>query len=218
MKRVLATGMALAMLVSAMTVGAGAAYSTEGANNFNTDDAQNTSKAGQVAGGGGEGVDGELVGSKDLPIYLKTGDAGDVTHVYAVSYEVGDLTFTYGNAAGKIWNPVTLQYETVTPEDPSTLWTTDTRTITVTNYSDLKVKVEASVSLTKENGKVTIIPDPNPLELASAAPENIAGTGTAVSGTITLTAAGNPVGVYEQATQIGTVTLTVYNNEKTPAP
>ena len=214
MKKALAAGMALAMLVSAMTVSAGAVYST-GGNNINTaNNAQNSATAGQIAGNGGTGVDGEQVGTADVTVNLKTGAPGDVTHVYAVSYDVTELTFTYGAAAGKIWNPVSLQYETTTGSSDHR-WTISEQSITVTNYSDLKVKVDATVNLTRESGNITITPAPSSLELASAAPADMSGTGKEKSGTITFTATGDPIGVYETATPIGTITLKVHNNETT---
>lgn len=203
MKKVLATGMALAMLVGAMTGNAGAAYSKSG-NNFNEDNATNTSTAGEVAL---TGANGEEIGSADVTVKLQTGAAGAVTHVYAVSYDVKELTFVYGSSASKIWNPETLKYETVGNTDG---WTTKSQTINITNYSDLPVKVEATVNTLSDTG--VSIDTPEALQLDSAAPADMAQTGEAKSGSLTFTMTGTPLGVYETASNIGTITLKVTNN------
>lgn len=203
MKRILAIGMALAMLVGTMTVSAGAAYSKSG-NNFNEDNANNTTTAGEVAI---TGTNGEEIGSADITVNLQTGAPGEITHVYAVSYDVKELTFVYGSSAGKIWNPETLKYETVGNEDG---WSTKNQIINITNYSDLPVKVEATINPFSDTG-VSIDP-PEALELESAAPADMTKPGEEQSGSLTFTMTGTPLGVYETATEIGTITLTVTNN------
>ncbi len=220
MKKVLATAMALAMLASAVTINAGAVYS-DGPNSFTpANTANNTGnlnvdprpanhldKAGVAAT---TAANGESVGQATVDIKVKTGDAGSTIHVYAVTYSVTELNFQYGNAADIIWNPETLKYETV-PSSGSG-WTNPSQDITVTNYSDLPIKVEATVQ-NKTDAGVTITPD-STLELESAAPTgSTAGTGTAKTGTISVEVSGAPTGSYTDGfTKIGELLLKVTNN------
>lgn len=221
MKRVLAIVTALAMLVSLMTVAASAAYS-DGPNSFTSANTANNSgnknvdprpanhldKAGVAAI---TGSNGEKVGQEaTVEVKVKTGGAGDITHVYAVTYSTTELNFVYGQGSSVIWNPETLQYETIGATGDG--WTTDEQTITVTNYSDLPVKVEATVQ-NKTDAGVTINPGAA-LELDSAAPASgTAGTGAAKSGTITVTLSGTPVGSYtDDFTKVGEILLKVTNN------
>ena len=203
MKRVLSLALALCLLAGVLTVNAGAVYSKDG-NNFNTDNATNQSTAGQVAV---TGLNGEAVGEATVDVYLKTGAPGEVTHVYAVSYDVTELEFQYGNSASKIWNPETLRYETT---GSSGGWNIATQTVTVTNYSDLPVKVTASISALSDTG--VSIDTPEALELESAAPADMSQTGAEKSGELTFSMTGTPLGVYETRQKIGTITLTVVNN------
>lgn len=204
MKRVLAAALALAMLMSLMTLNASAVYSTDG-NNFNTDNAGNSSSAGQTAV---TGLAGEEVGSATVDVKIKTGGDGSITHVYAVSYDVTELQFTYGQGADIIWNPETLQYETSSAGGG---WTADSQEIKVTNYSDLPVKIEAQVQ-NKNDAGVTITPD-GPLELGTAATNGTAGKGEEQTGKITVTISGAPVGSYtSDYTKVAEILLTVTNN------
>lgn len=218
MKKLLSTTLALAMLAGAMTVSAGAVYS-DGPNSFtsanNADNSGNqnidprpTNHLDNAGIAATTGEKDEPVGEATIPVKLQTGGAGNITHVYAVTYDVTELNFTYGKGSNIIWNPETLQYET---NGPGGGWGVSEQTITVTNYSDLPVKVTATVQNKTDNG-ITFTPD-GPLELGTAAINGTTGTGKEQSGEIKVTATGTPIGSYTQeATKIADLLLTVTNN------
>lgn len=213
MKCILAVVMTLAMLLGVMTVGASAKYMDDTNQITSENSAGNSSTAGVVA----NGTAGENVGSATVDVKIQTGKPGDTTHVYAVSYDVTELTFTYGSSAGLIWNPETLKYETKS-NTGNDGWTTNEQKITVTNYSDLPVKVTPTVQKQTEEVDNVEIQVSSALELASAAPEQPTGTGTVQSGQITVTVSGDPIGYYETAGKIAKILLTVVNNETVEEP
>ena len=203
MKRILAITMTLAMLLGLMTIGASATYMDD-SNKITKNDADNNSSAGQAA----TGNENENIGAGTVDVKIQNGGAGSITHVYAVTYDVTELTFTYGDGSGQIWNPETLQYNT---QGGSGGWTQDLQNITITNYSDLPIKVTPSFNQTAETGNVTVALG-EALTLASAATGMEDGTGEAQKGTISVTVSGAPVGYYDAAASIGTITLTVVGN------
>ena len=203
MKRILAITMTLAMLMSLMTVGAGATYLSD-QNEFTENTANNNSRAGEASLGGQD----ESVGEGSVDVKIQNGTAGDTTHVYAVTYDVTELTFTYGDGSGQIWNPETLQYNTL---GGSGAWSQDSQNITITNYSDLPIKVTPSFNQTAETGSVKVTLG-QALALSSAATGMEDGTGEAQKGTISVTVSGAPVGYYATAASIGTITLAVVGN------
>lgn len=138
MKKVLATVMAVAMLVSVMTVSAGATYKND-SKHLTSDDAGNLSNAGTVSTGKAAG---DTIGTADVPVTFQIGTGGDITHVYALSFTPEKLTFTYGTGVSYIWDPETQKYEM--RDAGTTPWTANANTITVTNYSDLSVEVSAA--------------------------------------------------------------------------
>ena len=203
MKRILAAAVSLAMLVSLMTVGASATYMDD-SNKITSNGAGNNSSAGQAA----IGTENESLGIGTVDVKIKNGTAGGTTHVYAVTYDVTELTFTYGDGSGQIWNPETLQYNTL---GGSGAWSQNSQNITITNYSDLPIKVTPSFNPTAETGNVTVALG-EALALPSAATGMEDGTGEAQKGTISVTVSGAPVGYYATAASIGTITLTVVGN------
>lgn len=201
MKRVLTLVLALCLVVSMFTVGAGAKYS-EDPNHLTTDTANNTSTAGKPASPGD--TTDTLIGSQEIPVKLQTVSGGGTTHVYAVSFSTTEVTFTWSNTASTIWNPETLKYETNNDEGS---WQAATQTITVNNYSDIAIKVEADNDApTSSDAGVTLAVN-GPLELASAYDNTT--VGSVKSGDITVTVSGTPEVVYPNATQIATFTLNV---------
>lgn len=69
----------------------------------------------------------------DIPV--KLGLSGEVIHKYSVDIEYGDMTFKY-NASGSEWNVSENGYSYSSNESS---WTTDTRTVTIYNHSDLAI-------------------------------------------------------------------------------
>lgn len=204
MKRILALTLSLAMLAGLMTVSAGATYLSD-PNHLTTDNAGNTSTAGKAAGV--SDTTGTEIGSKDVTVKLQTSSDGGTTHVYAVSFDTTEVTFTWSNTATTIWNPETLRYETT---NDAGSWAADRQVITVNNYSDVAIKVEAdNAAPTSSDAGVTLSVS-GPLELASAY-DNTA-TGSVKTGQITVTVTGEPETAYPTATQIASFTLKVTRN------
>lgn len=204
MKRILALTLSLAMLAGLMTVSAGATYLSD-PNHLTTDNAGNTSKAGTPAGE--DDTTGTEIDSKDVTVKLKTSSGGGTTHVYAVSFDTTEVTFTWTNTASTIWNPETLKYET-TNNDGS--WATASQAITVNNYSDVAIKVEADNATPASSDAGVTLNVSGPLELDSAY-DNTA-TGSVKTGKITVSVTGTPETAYPTATQIASFTLKVTRN------
>ena len=201
MKRVFTLALVLCLAVSLCTVAANAKYS-EDPNHLTTDTANNTSTAGKPAAMGD--TTGTLIGSREIPVKLQTISGGGTIHVYAVSFSTTEVTFTWSNTASTIWNPETLKYET---QNDNGSWQAATQKITVNNYSDVAIKVEAdNAAPTSSDNGVTLSVD-GPLELASAY-DNTA-VGSVKSGDITVTVSGTPNVVYPNATEIAAFTLNV---------
>lgn len=201
MKKVLATAMALAMLASAVTINAGAAYLND-PNHLTADNAGNTSSAGTPAGVD-DTADTEI-GSKEVTVKLQSSSTGGTTHVYAVSFSATELTFVWNNSATTIWNPETLKYETTNDEGS---WRADSQKITVNNYSDVAIKVKPDNAAPTSSDAGVTLSVTDELLLASAY-DNTA-VGSVKSGTITVTVSGTPETAYPTATEIAKFTLKV---------
>lgn len=233
MKRILALTLSLAMLAGLMTVSAGAVpavdnpYSDQENSFTNLNNAGNTGNttvdgptnslehAGVVAGDPGDTTIGTATGN----VTINTGGSSDTTHVWAVTYNMPELHFTYSTDGARIWNPETLRYETTSGTGT---WTGVSARIDVTNYSDLPVEVTATVNQTQETNvdldiyaaDATADADTATFTLASAADDMNNGVGTATTNYFTLAVSGRPNGSYDttgyvDGFQIATVTLTV---------
>ncbi|WP_130870613.1 hypothetical protein [Intestinimonas massiliensis (ex Afouda et al. 2020)] len=201
MKKILATTLALAMLAGAMTVSAGAAYLSD-QNHLTEDNAGNTSTAGKAAGTGD--TSGTEIGSKDVTVKLQSSSTGGTTHVYAVSFNTTEVTFTWNNSATTIWNPETLKYET-TNDDGS--WKEATQVIKVNNYSDVAIKVapENAAPTSSDSGVTLAVTE----ELLLDSAYDNSAVGSVKSGDITVTVSGTPEVAYPTATEIARFTLKV---------
>lgn len=201
MKKVLATAMALAMLASAVTINAGAAYLSD-PNHLTADNAGNTSTAGTPAEVG-DTTDTEI-GSKEVTVKLQSSSTGGTTHVYAVSFSATELTFVWNNSATTVWNPETLKYETTNDEGS---WVAASQEITVNNYSDvaIKVKPDNAAPTSSDTGVTLSVTD----ELLLASAYDNTAVGSVKSGTITVTVSGIPETAYPTATEIAKFTLKV---------
>ena len=215
MKKILATVMALALLISTMAISAAAAYYPEGSAEIAYDGALATDN--DEHGGGKENNpkinSGETVGTGSVDVNIQTGDGNTFTNVYAICYSTTELNFTYGSGLSYIWNPEKLAYEI--DSTVSGNWTPSSNTITVTNYSDLPVDVEATyakgvdvaedVSVSLNSADTTA-----ELNLAAAAtnPNNASSAGEAKSGTITVAVSGDLTKAYSKTT-LGTITMTI---------
>lgn len=211
MKKVLATAMALAMLASAVTINAGAAYLSD-PNHF-TDDTSglNSSNAGISANGVKDPI-----ASKDVEVKIQTSGDVNTTHVYAISYSHTELTFTYEMGGTRVWNPETLKYEN---KDGGGTWSRATQEITVKNYSDLGVKITAAVDQEglPEQGNVTVTAEKKTdggaeIELASAYNSGNPQASAATEGIFEVKVDGSPVNEYTTAVKMATITLTVNKN------
>lgn len=202
MKKFLSTILSLSMVVAMLTVGASATY-LEDANHVTADTAGNSNTAGIVAT---DYSKGDEIGSVEIPVYIQTTSDDKTTHVYAVSYDVTELSFTYNGSSSTIWNPETLKYETST----SGTWATASQDITVTNYSDLAIKVTPSNTTPIDSGVTVTLG--SALELASAFDGDAAAAGTAKSGTINVSVSGTPSASYTNKTELTKVTLTIADN------
>ena len=206
MRKVLSLMLVLCMLCSAMTVTAFAAYSDD-ANHVTGDTAANTDTMGEEAPD--DAKNGDEIGSFDIPVYVETEHEENVTNVYAVSYDLDEVTFVFSATTETIWNPETLKYESVTTGD----WNATSQDITVTNYSDIPVKVTPS-NTTPADAGITVTLG-NALELASAFNGDRAVAGTAKSGVINVSITGEPTDMKtEQRTLLTTLTMTVTDNRK----
>ncbi len=212
MKRILAITMALAMLVGAMTISAGATYKDD-AKHLTADNAGNTGNYGVVSDSYSAS---DTIGESTVPVKFDNGVSGSITNVYAVSFTPSELSFTYGGGARYIWNPEDQEYETVTPGGDT--WTPVTNVITITNYSDLAVEIEAKfekdTGITEEVAATFTDSDTSTgdskLSLASAVATNSLGaTGNPTSGTFTVTFEGALNTLYPNGTKLGDITLTL---------
>ena len=208
MKKVLATAMALAMLASAVTINAGAAYRDD-PNHF-TDDTPglNSDSAGISAT-----TAKNPIASKNVEVKIQTSGDVNTTHVYAISYSHTELTFTYEMGGTRVWNPETLKYEN---KDGGGIWNRDTQEITVKNYSDLGVKITAAVAQEglPEQGNVTVTAEKKTdggteIELASAYNSGNPQASAATEGIFEVKVDGSPVNEYATAVKMATITLTV---------
>lgn len=197
MKKFLSMFLALCILCTALPFSANAAYLAD-ANKVTENTASNANTAGEVAGD-----PGDEIGSVDIPVNITTKEETNVTHVWAVSYDVTELAFEFTSTEDRIWNPETLKYEV----NVTNSWDTLSQNITVTNYSDVAITVTPSNSTPVDDGVTVTLG--NALNLASAFDGELASAGTAKSGTISVSVSGTPEGSYANATKLTTVTLTV---------
>ena len=211
MKRILAVATTMALLLGVMTVGASAAPTTymtgEGtAGNYHIteDTADNANRAGEV-------VTGNEVGTAEVDVKLSTTDDASTTHVYAVSYDVQELSFEYGFGGNRIWNPETLQYEY---ESNTSAWNAATGDITIYNYSDQGVKIGAEASESTADGVTVAVykkdDDTKAIKeiTLDSAYMSQGTTSAATSGAFTVEVTGAPKTDYSDAS-IATITLTV---------
>ena len=225
MKRILAITMTLAMLLGLMTIGASAATSsgyfpTSVTNNHFTDDTAgnsgdaSTGNAGNAhAGVAANTILENEIASKEIPVNVTIGGDFTTTHVYAITYDVTEVNFTYNMGGSQIWNPETLQYES---DGTNGTWGTTSKTITVKNYSDLAVDVTASADQVTTNEEVAITIDggTGPVEKSLAAAYKVGGSSvetTTFAVAVDTVTTGTLTGGYQtnDEIQIGTITLTV---------
>lgn len=204
MKKILAMTMALALLLGVMSISVGATY-LDDQNHFTADDASNDDTAGTAVD-----TASDPIAEKDVTVKLTTSGTVALKHVYAVSYDVTEVSFTYNYGGTGIWNPETLAYEY---DDTSAVgWGADTtREIKITNYSDLGVKITAEAGPVSANGvtldvKETTGMTSNELTLNSA--YNAGGVNKETTGSFTVTVGGAPNGDYTDIA-IATITLTL---------
>ena len=211
MKRILAVATTMAMLLGLMTIGASAAPSTymtgkgtAGNYHITEDMAGNDDRAGEV-------VTGNEVGTAEVDVKLSTTDNAATTHVYAVSYDVQELSFEYGFGGNRIWNPETLQYEY---ESNTSAWNAATGDITIYNYSDQGVKIGAEASGSTADGVTVAVykkdDDTKAIKeiTLDSAYMSQGTTSAATSGAFTVEVTGAPKTDYSDAS-IATITLTV---------
>ena len=218
MKRILAITMTLAMLMSLMTVGASAVYDESSDNvEYNTEVegySENTGHGGGVQQNTNYSA-GTVIGTSKIPVEVTVNQAGTTTHVYAVSIDVGELSYSYGSNTDTIWNPDTLSYDVVGDGDN---WVNNTQKITVTNYSDLPVDVGASWQAATNHGNVTATVEvaagytgdgTSTLSLASALATGLETQNQARVGGFDVTMSGNIGGITATTMTVGTITLTI---------
>lgn len=217
MKRFYALVLAVALLVSAMSLTAGAAYLDDG-NYFTANDAANTDTAGTAKTD--DHSAGATIDTAEIPVKFTVGGEGKTTNVYAISYDASELVFTYGAGISYIWNPEKLKYEVM--DYDSTDWTSNSSTITVRNYSDLPVDVVPSfIQDTGVTEAVTAAFTPNAsdpngsvegqtLKLNAAVDTGITtANGTVRTGTIGVAFSGALTNPYAANSTLGIITLTV---------
>ena len=218
MKRILAAAVSLAMLVSLMTVGASAVYDESSDNvEYNTEVdgySENTGHGGGVQQNTNYSA-GTVIGTSEIPVEVTVNQAGTTTHVYAVSIDVSELSYTYGSNTDTIWNPDTLSYDVVGDGEN---WVNNTQKITVTNYSDLPVDVEASWLAAANHGNVTATVEvadgytgegTSTLSLTSALATGLESQNQARVGGFDVTMSGNIGGITATTMTVGTITLTI---------
>lgn len=153
-----------------------------------------------------------------MDVKISSGKASTTTNVYAVSIDTTELSFSYGGDTSYIWNPEKQKYVIVTGSGASDGWRSSASAITITNYSDLPIDVDASfqkvvgitdeitVSFTDSDQGTT---DDSKLSLAAAVTTGTLGeTGTPKTGTFTVALSGTPTVPYTN-TKLGTITLTI---------
>ncbi len=164
MKKILATVLALTMIVGMSIIPAFAAAGSQTLTAFGT--------------------------TQDIPVAVTvtpagTGAADTATKVYSVDVAWQDLTFNYTESGVKYqWDVEDLQYKTEVSLDNAT-WSKDEATITVTNKSNDDVAVSAAFKNAEDKGFTL---ENEEFELTSAADgiNDTTSTGTATSNTITV--------------------------------
>lgn len=172
--------------------------------NLNTDDA-----------GIAEGeVTGDQVGSGEVSALLKTTGTHDYRHVYAASFSLNELTFTFDQGGTRTWNPETLRYEL--SEGGGGTWNDQGQDLNVSNYSDLPVKISATVSQASlpEEGSVTVTAtkkggDETEISLESAYNSTDPERSAPTSGTFEVKVTDSPAYEHLKPTKIATITLTL---------
>lgn len=139
---------------------------------------------------------------QNIDVTAKRTSASETPATFSVDISWTDMTFTYTQRETNTWNPSTHSYKTKTKG----AWDKKTANITVTNHSNVDVKVRivfspvegTGVSGSVSNGTAT---------LAAGKPGDYAGADTM---TATLTIRGTPnETVTEEGTVIGTVKITL---------
>lgn len=202
MKRNLAKVLAAVMLVGGMTVNVNAVdnpYTGGDSKNINTkDDAENTAHAGEVENSSGNTLEKEII------VNFKNTTNSGIIHVYALSVDKSEVEFSYNSSANLVWNPKDLKYESTNEEGS---WSSNTQSITVTNYSDIDVTVDPGIfNQVSENGNISVTLG-GKIDLKSAYNQN--GENQPTHGAISVTLTGEPEGVYPDLTSLGTFTLKV---------
>lgn len=218
MKKVLVSTLALAMLLGATTVANAAGEYADRSSHvtYSAGTTVNTDYGGGVQKGS-LGA-GSTIGTGSVDVEISTGEASTKTNVYAVSIDTTKLSFSYGSATSYIWNPEEQKYVIVKETGSSDGWTSSTPTITITNYSDLPIDVEAffqrEAGITDEITASFADSDQDAktdskLSLAAAVTtDSLKETGIPKVGAFTVALSGTPSVPYANE-KLGTITLTI---------
>jgi len=200
-RKLLSATLALCLIMGCSTT----AFATD----ITPNTAGNSSTAGVEAAEGA--ANGDVVGTADIPVYVKTTIEDEVTNVYSVSYDATELTFEYEGTDNHIWNPETLEYEATHEGD----WTNPSQDITVSNYSDLPVLVTPSATDPTDTNLTVKLGAALALDSAYNEDEvidNDASKASVKEGTINVSIEGTPSVEAVSPTQVSTITLTVTDN------
>ena len=151
----------------------------------------------------GIGVSAAQIGNREIDVNVKYQSTSVTPASYSVDIRWTDMTFTYTKEDTLIWDPVNHAYKTRS----RTGWDRTKGTVTVTNHSNVEVRVAVDyVPLENTGVKGTL---KNASGKLKAGP--VGNYDGADSMTTTLTISGTPTeAVKETETKVGSLTITIH--------
>ncbi len=138
--------------------------------------------------------------------YVTQDDTEDETPVYSVDITWGDISFTYTASSNKLgWNTTSLKYDVDTGDNAAS-WSGDDAIISIVNKSNAEITVTAEWNAEADVDAAPVISGPAIVASADNG-EGENGAGLAKNGSITVS---KPVsGSITEDTLLGTITLSI---------
>ena len=141
------------------------------------------------------------IGSKEIDVKAKYQVTSTTPASYSIDLRWSDMTFTYTKAETHIWDPLTHTYKTGSQSG----WDSTKGTVTVTNHSNVDVKVTVEYLPEPDTGVKGVLKNAS-AKLKAGVINDYAG---ADSMTATLTVSGTPKEMETATTKIGKLRITI---------
>ena len=141
------------------------------------------------------------IGSKEIDVKAKYQVTSTTPASYSIDLRWSDMTFTYTKAETHIWDPLTHTYKTGSQSG----WDSTKGTVTVTNHSNVDVKVTVEYLPEPDTGVKGVLKNAS-AKLKAGVINDYAG---ADSMTATLTVSGTPKEMATATTKIGKLRITI---------